>query len=62
MIRVSRLLPALALALLVAAGVAGCAQSDSANPLASSGSSVPDPTGGIDYHSGFYRMQNGAGP
>lgn len=51
---VSRLLSALALALIVATGVAGCAQRD-ASPTASSGSSVPDTTGGIDYHSGFYR-------
>jgi hypothetical protein len=51
---VSRLISALALALFVATSVAGCAQRD-ANPSATSGSSVPDPTGGIDYHSGFYR-------
>jgi hypothetical protein len=55
-IKFLRLLPALALAGFVAATTAGCAQMPRANPQAYSGSTVPDPTGGIDYHSGAYRM------
>jgi hypothetical protein len=54
-----RLFPALALAAFIAATAAGCAQSPPANAPPGSGTSVPDPTGGIDYHSGPYRMLNG---
>ncbi|HWG80646.1 MAG TPA: hypothetical protein VN681_12770 [Stellaceae bacterium] len=46
---------AIALALLLAALVSGCAQ-NALDPAPGSGSSMP---GGIDYHSGPYRMQNG---
>lgn len=52
-----RLVPALALAAFLAVAAAGCAPNALSHPPA--GLDLSNPTGGIDYHGGRYRMFNG---
>ncbi len=55
--RLSRLFPALALAAFVAVMTASCAPNALSTPPP--GTDLSNPTGGIDYHGGRYRMLNG---
>jgi hypothetical protein len=56
--RIWRRLPALAAAAFFALLAAGCASNTLSHPYAP-GTNLTDPTGGIDYHDGRYRMFNG---
>jgi hypothetical protein len=56
--RIWRRLSALAAAAFFAFLAAGCAPNALSQPYAP-GTNLTDPTGGIDYHGGRYRMFNG---